>query len=255
VKLPGAPSLSELSTAAPLPTGQGTVREVATEFEGLLMNELLKTMRKTVPESPFFGGFSNDVFTSMLDEQLSRESARGGALGLTGILERQLGGSSAGSPLSSETMTALADGRWVKPVDSELVAPSQAQSFGASRPGHIHAGIDLAPGEGTPVRAAAGGVVTAVSRDPDTAGGLSVELSHHGGRLTTRYLHLEDVRADLVPGSTVAAGETLGAVGDTGSASHGAHLHFELEEHLPGGTKNHLDPEPYVRSWPLAPER
>ncbi len=44
------------------------VRAAANQFESLLLGELYKVMRNTVPESSMFGSMSNDVFTGMLDE-------------------------------------------------------------------------------------------------------------------------------------------------------------------------------------------
>jgi len=249
----GARDLATLGKSATADPDQALT--VAREFESLLVNEVFKAMRQTVPESPLFGGgFSNDVFTSMLDEQLARQAAEGGSgFGLAETMAQQMGGGTApSSPLSVQTALALNDGTWVRPVDEDSLRTSRAQRFGAARPGHVHQGLDLDPGEGTPVRVAGDGVVRAVSRNPDTSGGLTVEVAHRGGAIVTRYLHLADIRADLTPGSHLSAGEEIGTVGDTGTASRGAHLHFEIEEHLPSGAKKPLDPEGWVKGWPQA---
>lgn len=248
----GAVDLATLGRSATATPDQALT--VAREFESLLVGEVFKAMRETVPDSPLFGGgFSHDVFTGMLDEQLARQAAEGGSgFGLAETMVQQMGGAGTSAPLSVQTALALNDGTWVRPVDEDTLRTSRAQRFGAARPGHVHHGLDLDPGLGTPVRAAGDGVVRTVSRNRDTSGGLTVEVAHRGGAIVTRYLHLGDIRADLAPGSHLSAGEEIGTVGDTGSASRGAHLHFEIEEHLSNGAKRPLDPEGWVKGWPKA---
>ena len=92
----------------------------------------------------------------------------------------------------------------------------------------FHRGVDLACGEGTAVRAALDGVVTAARRG--AAYGNYVRLTHADGQ-ETLYAHMQYlyVRA----GEVVQAGQRLGTAGQTGRAT-GAHLHFEL---LSGGIR------------------
>jgi murein DD-endopeptidase MepM/ murein hydrolase activator NlpD len=90
--------------------------------------------------------------------------------------------------------------------------------------GRWHLGVDLAAPEGTPVHAAADGVVEEASRHPGL-GNLLV-LSHEGDR-KTRYAHLSGFEASIAPGMLVRRGQLIGYVGQTG-LSTGAHLHFEV---------------------------
>lgn len=85
-----------------------------------------------------------------------------------------------------------------------------------------HKGIDIAAPAGTPVHAAAAGVVT-VSAYSSVMGNY-VELDHGGG-VKTRYEHMSERLCRA--GDEVAAGEIVGLVGSTG-ASTGNHLHFEV---------------------------
>lgn len=92
---------------------------------------------------------------------------------------------------------------------------------------HFHDGIDLGPGYGARVGAAADGVVAYVgwgpSKDEDRA--FIVVIAHADGNRTL-YGHLvPDERVHA--GQWVAAGETIGFVGDTGRST-GAHLHLEV---------------------------
>jgi murein DD-endopeptidase MepM/ murein hydrolase activator NlpD len=84
-----------------------------------------------------------------------------------------------------------------------------------------HRGIDLPGRSGTPIVAAAGGVVRVAGRRGGY--GLMVELVHTGGG-ATRYAHLS--RIDVRPGDAVTQGQRIGAMGSTGRST-GSHLHFE----------------------------
>jgi murein DD-endopeptidase MepM/ murein hydrolase activator NlpD len=87
--------------------------------------------------------------------------------------------------------------------------------------GRMHEGIDIAAPLGTPVRAAASGRVI-------VAGGMggygNIVVIDHGGGVSTAYAHLSSI---WVGGGSVSQGQTIGAVGCTGSCT-GPHLHFEV---------------------------
>lgn len=58
-------------------TGDDRLKELANEFTSILMKQMFKAMRKTVPESSLIdGGFSEDVFTDMLDDEISKAGSR-----------------------------------------------------------------------------------------------------------------------------------------------------------------------------------
>lgn len=100
-------------------------------------------------------------------------------------------------------------------------------TYGAARSGgRAHKGVDIFAARGTPVLAAAAGVI--VNRDSNAVGGLS--LYHRGmdGRTIYYYAHLNGVRAGLKVGDLVRAGDTLGYVGSTGNVSGSPHLHFAV---------------------------
>ncbi len=90
----------------------------------------------------------------------------------------------------------------------------------------FHAGWDLAAPTGTPVYAAASGIVTSAG----WGGGYGNLIIIQHGKLQTRYAHLSRilVRAN----QSVAQGQTIGRVGSTG-LSTGPHLHYEKRG--PGG--------------------
>ena len=91
--------------------------------------------------------------------------------------------------------------------------------------GRLHAGVDLAANEGTPIRAAAGGTVRELSYDGGGYGWL-LRVAHGDG-WETRYAHCRAVDARLAVGRKVRRGQKVAEVGNTGR-SFGPHLHFEV---------------------------
>lgn len=98
--------------------------------------------------------------------------------------------------------------------------------------GRMHRGIDIAGPVGTPVVAAASGVVV---RSGWNSGGYGnvVDIRHRDGSMT-RYAH--NSRLLVREGQQVNQGQSIAQMGSTGFST-GPHLHFEI--HLPGnGTVN-----------------
>jgi murein DD-endopeptidase MepM/ murein hydrolase activator NlpD len=135
---------------------------------------------------------------------------------------------------------------------SQLVWPTHAaisQGFGPSpypfEPAygpypHFHTGIDLAAAQGTPIVAAAAGVV--VAADPSTVGyGYHVIIAHDHGLLTL-YGHLSSMLVH--PGDTVAQGQVIALMGSTGNST-GSHCHFEVR-----ANKVPVDPRPFLPALP-----
>ena len=89
-----------------------------------------------------------------------------------------------------------------------------------------HTGTDIACAEGTPILAAADGIVT-VANGLDSWGGsygYYIQIDHGGG-LETLYAHCLSIC--VTTGQQVQAGEVIGYVGHTGRAT-GSHLHLEV---------------------------
>jgi len=69
------------------------LREAAKEFESIMLEMMVKEMRKNVPESPIFGeNRGREIFNEMLDGQYVRMIVDRGGLGLADLLTRQLDG-------------------------------------------------------------------------------------------------------------------------------------------------------------------
>ncbi len=88
----------------------------------------------------------------------------------------------------------------------------------------MHTGLDLLANPGTPIHAAADGLV--VGARPNGLYGNWVRIQHPG-KLVTVYGHLLRFAPDIEPGTVVKRGDVIGFVGSTGRST-GAHLHFEL---------------------------
>jgi murein DD-endopeptidase MepM/ murein hydrolase activator NlpD len=113
--------------------------------------------------------------------------------------------------------------------------------FGAERDAgaRAHHGIDIFAPRGTPVLAAARGVVRSIA--PNNLGGNVVWLSDYDHGQTLYYAHLD--RHNVTAGQEVQIGDTLGFVGNTGNArTTPPHLHFGVYRRGEGP----LDPFPFV---------
>lgn len=108
--------------------------------------------------------------------------------------------------------------------------------FGETRPGHLHAGIDIAVPIGTPVYASRTGTIELADGTSDASGyGKQIVIRHNAdmpdanGKLTgfqqTRYAHLSVIAG--AKGLVVQKGALIGRSGQTGNAS-GPCLHFEI---------------------------
>lgn len=112
---------------------------------------------------------------------------------------------------------------------SDFIRPTQgylSSGFGnRSFDNGFHPGIDIANSVGTPVRAAADGVVFRAYQS--SSYGNTVMISHQikGKLYTTVYAHLSSYQ--VATGQRVAQGQVIGGMGNTGE-SFGSHLHFEL---------------------------
>ena len=67
------------------------VKDVAKDFESLLLGELLKQSRKTLGEDGgFFGNDKSDTFGALFDFFLGKHLADSGGVGVAGTIQRQL---------------------------------------------------------------------------------------------------------------------------------------------------------------------
>lgn len=84
-----------LSAAAQQPMQKGTsdaaLKEAADQFESLLLTMMIREMRATVPESALFPDtMANEIYTSLLDEQIAEKMAGSGGIGISRMIFDQL---------------------------------------------------------------------------------------------------------------------------------------------------------------------
>ena len=125
-----------------------------------------------------------------------------------------------------ESLRPVKSAGMVVPV-AGVRASELKDTYGAARSGgRAHKGVDIFAAKGTPVLAAAAGVI--VKRDSNAVGGLSVYERDLDGRTIYYYAHLNGWRAGLKEGDLVRQGDTIGYVGRTGNVSGSPHLHFSV---------------------------
>lgn len=90
---------------------------------------------------------------------------------------------------------------------------------------YIHKGADIVGPAGTPIIAAADGIVVKSEVDNQSGYGGMVVIEHAYG-FKTLYAHLR--ARNVAVGQTVRQGQVIGAMGDTGLAT-GVHLHYEIK--------------------------
>lgn len=82
---------TQVPTKANIEDSPEAIMEAAKAFEAVFLNEIMKSMRKTLPEDGMLNsGFANGVFNSMLDQEYSQIASRSGQVGLAHMIALQL---------------------------------------------------------------------------------------------------------------------------------------------------------------------
>ena len=108
------------------------------------------------------------------------------------------------------------------PVGGRITSGFGVRRHPILRFARMHSGIDFGAAWGSPIVAAADGVITGAGWSGGY--GRQVKLAHGSGIVTT-YSHMSAIAASA--GETVRQGQVIGYVGSTG-LSTGPHLHFEV---------------------------
>ena len=134
------------------------------------------------------------------------------------------GGGELMSPDSTRTPTGTL--QWPLPVAGTITSQFGHRVDPITGEVSSHTGTDIACAEGTPILAAADGVIT-VANGLDSWGGsygYYIQINHGSG-LETLYAHCSSIC--VTTGQQVQAGQIIGYVGHTGRAT-GSHLHLEV---------------------------
>jgi Rod binding domain-containing protein len=258
-------------SAAPTTTDPAKLKDLASQFEGLLLSQMMRDLKMSFGGGEEEEGSDSQAIAPLGDQMLSELGlalSRAGGFGLGDVLARSMAektsgiapsgiGSSDSAPSdigssniapSSALSSALSSAPSSAPPSVPLVpsvpssAPRVSSPFGLrSDPingeTRFHKGIDIAVREGSTVYAPAAGKVVSVGEQ--SGYGLTVVVQHANG-YQSRYAHLSS--ANVQVGQTVAAGDVLAKSGNTGRST-GAHLHLEVLENGQA-----LNPENWVDS-------
>ena len=135
-------------------------------------------------------------------------------------------------PIASHTNSTQDTANFISPVETGWVSSTYGDRpfpIGPNK-GKIkfHRGIDIAGKRGTPILAAADGlVIEAVTLEQNKkmpALGTYIVLQHANNYIS-RYTHLDELH--VTEGEKVSVGNKIGSMGNSGQAS-GPHLHFEI---------------------------
>lgn len=180
---------------------------------------------------------TRESYSATTQEEIDEKKAKEAAAAAAAARARQLATAAASSSASSSTFSG--DITLVSPGSGEVRWPllSFVQGRGLWDSGY-HQGQDMLAPAGSPIYAAAAGVVR-VSQESFGGYGVCVTIDHviGGQQVSTLYGHMTYGTRLVQSGQTVAAGQMIGQVGSTGSSTAN-HLHFEV--HINGSVVDPL---------------
>ena len=218
----------------------------ARTLESILLKQLIQ-------ESGAFRGMTQaggKIYGEMFCEALANAVAQGDGIGIAKLVEGSFeGGGSGPSEIAGgpnvEGELLFRRSTQTTDIDSGAtnMTPTISSGFGVRHDPingtqRFHTGIDVAAQEGSPILAAAPGVVR---RTGQRGGyGNAVEIDNGNG-ISTLYGHASALAVH--EGERVTAGEPVAFVGHTGRAT-GPHLHFEVRK-----DGKPIDPSSTLNRW------
>lgn len=115
-------------------------------------------------------------------------------------------------------------GKWLRPVPGKITSPYGYRRHPIFKISKLHTGVDFGASYGSPIHAAAGGIVYYSGW---WGGYGNVVILDHGGGIATVYAHCSGFAVSK--GQSVKPGQVIAYVGSTG-LSTGPHLHFEVRK-------------------------
>lgn len=209
------------------------LKDACAEFESLFIYQMVKQMRRTIVKSGLNdGGKGEEIFTSMMDEELSKQMSSRQGLGLKDVLMEQLTGRRekilprgiAAWNYSKNTDVQKREHPFLLPVIGEISSAYGWRKDPFTGKRDFHHGIDIASPSGSEVFATEGGYV--VFSGWKEGYGRMVEIEHKDG-LSTIYAH--NSKNLVKEGENVNRNQTIALVGNSGKST-GPHLHYEVRE-------------------------
>lgn len=146
------------------------------------------------------------------------------------------GSSSSGSGSSSAAGSTVSSKGFIRPVKTGSITATMYYSSGK-----YHGAVDFGVSVGTPVYAAADGIVVTSTWGGSDSYGYYIKIKHYNG-LYTLYAHGSSLVVSV--GQEVKQGQLIMYSGNTGNST-GPHLHFEVRV-SPGGYSNRVNPLNYL---------
>ena len=228
---------SAMLAASTLPDGADLknkeMGEAAQQFEGYMVEMMVREMRKTIPEGMFHSN-AVDLFGGVLDQEISKRIAESGGLGLGASITGEAPSASAYvSPTRVRPVRMVAPGTEHGHTAGLSVSGSlPVDGVVTSRFGHrhdpfhgkhsYHKGLDIAAPSGSPIQPVRPGTVVSAGR---RGGYGNVVVLDHGDGTTSMYAHCKELK--VKPGQQVGRGHVIATVGSTGRST-GPHLHLEV---------------------------
>ncbi|MBU1626930.1 peptidoglycan DD-metalloendopeptidase family protein [bacterium] len=230
------------------------LKEASRGFEEYFIHYMLNQMRQTIPESTLFEKDRGmEIYTSMLDENIAKECAQRGGVGIADLIESQLKeeypdrfaakdsnlelkkhrinqnervmcSNSFYNPVYGSNKYFFGSEGFLMPVAGKLTSEFGMREDPITGDIRMHHGIDIAACEGTPIRAIKDGEVI-FSGYRGSYG--NVVVIRHAKNYISLYAHNSSNEVDT--GDRVKRGQVIASVGDTGRST-GPHLHLELRK-------------------------
>ena len=243
------------------PAERERLERLASEFESMLLNQMLREMRKAGRWEDEDGESDNSLSAlfETLDAEFSKQMTRAQGFGLTRELMAAFDRSGPGEH-GAVALTPAASRLSLVPsefgadtdrsVERERTSPALdvtggrdiTSAFGYRRDPFtgattFHRGVDLRAAYGQDVATSAGGTVTFSG----TQGGYGTTVVvQHANGTRTRFAHLSV--ALVAPGQAVEPGQVVGRAGSSGRAT-GAHLHLEVTDRAGRPLNPLIDPD------------
>lgn len=238
--VPGAAPAAPAVPAVPSASTLLGSRELRAGMRGADVKQFQRLLRKRGFKVTLDGAFGSQTRTAVKALQRKFKLRTTGVVNKVlftrlGIkLRGELSGKKPPTPTGDDYPLVGANAAKAKYLKAFPVAGphSYSNDWGAPRSQGSHEGNDIMANRNVPVRAVAAGSILRMSRIETSRGGITIWLKDAAGN-TFFYAHLDHIVAGLETGDTVALGQVLGGVGNTGDArATVTHLHFEIH---PGG--------------------
>lgn len=153
----------------------------------------------------------------------------------------------ATAPATQVTQASVASNvgssTFILPSTGRFTSGFGGRDIGAGAESHL--GMDIANSPGTPVVAAASGMVSHAGNMGGYGNVVILTHSINGQTHSTVYGHMNSINVSV--GQSVSQGQQVGGMGNTGRST-GTHLHFEIHVGPWNGARsNAVNPAPYVR--------